>query len=95
MKELFPGGLEPRTARTAQRDSSFVSRIVCKTGNFPVAIQEDFEMIGRNARMQARLITDLLDLTRISRGKNGDRMPSAQSSRTDHRSRSLVSILQI
>jgi len=35
----------------------------------PSDLRADFELIDRNARMQARLITDLLDLTRISRGK--------------------------
>jgi len=35
----------------------------------PSDLRADFELIDRNARMQARLISDLLDLTRISRGK--------------------------
>jgi signal transduction histidine kinase len=32
-------------------------------------LHADFELIDRNARMQARLISDLLDVTRLSRGK--------------------------
>jgi signal transduction histidine kinase len=32
-------------------------------------VRNDFELIDRNAHMQARLITDLLDLTRLTRGK--------------------------
>jgi signal transduction histidine kinase len=32
-------------------------------------LQGDFQLIERNARMQARLISDLLDVTRLSRGK--------------------------
>jgi signal transduction histidine kinase len=32
-------------------------------------VRADFELIDRNAHMQARLIADLLDLTRLTRGK--------------------------
>ncbi|HEY1661522.1 MAG TPA: ATP-binding protein [Verrucomicrobiae bacterium] len=35
----------------------------------PPAIRADFEMIRRNVELEARLIDDLLDLTRITRGK--------------------------
>jgi PAS domain S-box-containing protein len=36
---------------------------------FPPEFAEDVEIIKRNVQLQARLIDDLLDLTRISRGK--------------------------
>jgi len=35
----------------------------------PPEIRDDFEMIRRNVELEARLIDDLLDLTRITRGK--------------------------
>src|SRR6266446_3428520 len=36
---------------------------------FPPEFAEDVEIIKRNVRLQARLIDDLLDLTRVTRGK--------------------------
>src|SRR2546430_2203086 len=36
---------------------------------FPAEFAEDVEIIKRNVRLQARLIDDLLDLTRVTRGK--------------------------
>lgn len=35
----------------------------------PPEVREDFEMIAKNVALEARLIDDLLDLTRITRGK--------------------------
>lgn len=35
----------------------------------PFELREDFALIERNARMQSRLIADLMDLTRLARGK--------------------------
>lgn len=35
----------------------------------PAEVREDFALIAKNALLEARLIDDLLDLTRISRGK--------------------------
>jgi len=37
--------------------------------SLPEDLYADFELIDRNTRMQTRLISDLLDVTRISRGK--------------------------
>lgn len=37
--------------------------------HLPAAIRKDFETIGKNIELEARLIDDLLDLTRITRGK--------------------------
>jgi len=37
--------------------------------NLPVEFSDDLDMIRRNIQLEARLIDDLLDLTRISRGK--------------------------
>lgn len=37
--------------------------------HLPSGIRADFEMIRRNVELEARLIDDLLDLTRITRGK--------------------------
>ncbi|MEI9866484.1 MAG: PAS domain S-box protein [Limisphaerales bacterium] len=37
--------------------------------HLPEATRKDFEMIRKNIELEARLIDDLLDLTRISRGK--------------------------
>src|SRR6266480_4576438 len=39
------------------------------TNKFPTEFAEDVEIIKRNVRLQARLIDDLLDLTRVTRGK--------------------------
>lgn len=36
---------------------------------FPPALQEDLQMVRRNIDLEARLIDDLLDLTRIAKGK--------------------------
>jgi PAS domain S-box-containing protein len=38
-------------------------------GKFPAEFAEDLEIIKRNVGLQARLIDDLLDLTRVTRGK--------------------------
>src|SRR6187551_1695152 len=39
------------------------------TGKLPQEFAEDIDIIKRNVQLQARLIDDLLDLTRIARGK--------------------------
>src|SRR5437867_5508212 len=43
--------------------------LVANTDKFPSEFAEDLEIIKRNVRLQARLIDDLLDLTRVTRGK--------------------------
>jgi PAS domain S-box-containing protein len=43
--------------------------------SLPPAIRADFEMIANNVTLEARLIDDLLDLTRISHGKLALEMP--------------------
>ena len=40
-----------------------------KEDNLPSAMQESLQLIRRNVELEARLIDDLLDLTRISKGK--------------------------
>lgn len=37
--------------------------------SLPAELREDFDLIARNVSLEARLIDDLLDLTRITRGK--------------------------
>jgi PAS domain S-box-containing protein len=39
------------------------------SSDMPLAVRSTISMISRNVRLEARLIDDLLDLTRISRGK--------------------------
>jgi signal transduction histidine kinase len=38
-------------------------------GGLPASLTADLETVRRNVELEARLIDDLLDLTRISRGK--------------------------
>lgn len=40
-----------------------------QSGELPPALREDFTLIRKNVALEARLIDDLLDLTRITRGK--------------------------
>src|SRR4029450_2408324 len=43
--------------------------LAANADKFPPEFAEDVEIIKRNVRLQARLIDDLLDLTRVTRGK--------------------------
>jgi PAS domain S-box-containing protein len=45
------------------------SYLVDHSDKLPVEFSDDLDMIRRNIQLEARLIDDLLDLTRISRGK--------------------------
>ncbi|MBV8970158.1 MAG: response regulator [Verrucomicrobia bacterium] len=45
------------------------SLVLSQDPNLPASIRKELEMIARNVQLEARLIEDLLDLTRISRGK--------------------------
>lgn len=42
---------------------------LCRDSELPAPLRDAMEMIRRNVELEARLIDDLLDLTRISRGK--------------------------
>jgi PAS domain S-box-containing protein len=42
--------------------------LAANAGKFPAEFSEDIEIIKRNVKLQARLIDDLLDLTRVIRG---------------------------
>src|SRR6195256_1625957 len=45
------------------------SALALETENLPDEIRDSLQMIRRNVELEARLIDDLLDLTRISKGK--------------------------
>jgi PAS domain S-box-containing protein len=45
------------------------SKILCMPGVSPVDFQRGLEVVERNARIQAQLIEDLLDMSRITSGK--------------------------
>jgi PAS domain S-box-containing protein len=46
-----------------------VASMLARDKNLPAGLKEDVEMIRRNVELEARLIDDLLDLTRISQAK--------------------------
>jgi signal transduction histidine kinase len=55
--------------RTPLTPILFSSLVLSQDPNVPASIRRELEMIARNVRLEARLIEDLLDLTRIRRGK--------------------------
>lgn len=55
--------------RTPLNPVLLVASDAANNAQLPPQIRSDFEMIRRNVELEARLIDDLLDLTRISRGK--------------------------
>ncbi len=64
----FPGDAQPRTAHAAQPRAG--RRF--QTGERPPAaagVQQDLNVVLRNVRLEARLIDDLLDFSRIINGK--------------------------
>jgi signal transduction histidine kinase len=46
-----------------------LSSVLEKSASLPPSVRGQLEVIRRNAELEARLIDDLLDLTRIARGK--------------------------
>jgi PAS domain S-box-containing protein len=55
--------------RTPLNPVLLVASDAAENANLPPEIRADFDMIRRNVELEARLIDDLLDLTRITRGK--------------------------
>jgi signal transduction histidine kinase len=55
--------------RTPLTPILFSSLVLSQDPNVPASIRNELAMIARNVQLEARLIEDLLDLTRISRGK--------------------------
>jgi PAS domain S-box-containing protein len=55
--------------RTPLTPVLLTASILERDSHLPARVRDDIETIRRNVEMEARLIDDLLDLTRISRGK--------------------------
>ena len=55
--------------RTPLSPVLLVATDAARDEQLPREVREDFELIARNVMLEARLIDDLLDLTRITRGK--------------------------
>jgi len=55
--------------RTPLSPVLLVASAATTKANLPPEVREDFACIAKNAMLEARLIDDLLDLTRIARGK--------------------------
>ena len=63
----FPGGAQPRAAHPADARGDGCSDAPGPNGPLRRAVRETLEMIGRSVEMEARLIDDLLDVSRIPR----------------------------
>lgn len=55
--------------RTPLNPVLLLSSDAANNPDLPAEVRRDFEMIAKNVELEARLIDDLLDLTRITRGK--------------------------
>lgn len=55
--------------RTPLNPVLLLSSDAANNPDLPAEVRADFEMIAKNVELEARLIDDLLDLTRITRGK--------------------------
>lgn len=55
--------------RTPLNPVLLIASDAASSRELPEAIRKDFEIIGKNIELEARLIDDLLDLTRIARGR--------------------------
>src|SRR6266536_797259 len=55
--------------RSREVEAAKIAAEEANTDQFPPEFAQDIEIIKRNVRLQARLIDDLLDLTRVTRGK--------------------------
>ena len=55
--------------RTPLTPVAMIAQSLAEDASLPPQLHEAFEMISRNVDLEARLIDDLLDLTRIARGK--------------------------
>ena len=64
----IPRGAQPRAAHAAHAGARH-SLDACEETRLPEALRRRLEMIRRNVELEARLIDDLLDLTRVTRGK--------------------------
>ena len=67
-KDAFLAALS-HELRTPLTPVLFLAATLERSPEVPAALREDFGMIRRNIELEARLIDDLLDLTRITRGK--------------------------
>ncbi len=65
----FPGDPQPRAAHAADSGPGHRLQPGGQQRRAPPRLLDDLSMIRRNIELEARLIDDLLDLTRISRGK--------------------------
>ena len=68
LKDQFLAALS-HELRTPLTPVVMAAESLASDSSLPEAVRRELEMIGRNIELEARLIDDLLDLTRISRGK--------------------------
>lgn len=68
-KDQFLGVLSHELRSPLTPVLAVVSYLVKQTSKLPAELRSEIEMIRRNVELEARLIDDLLDITRISHGK--------------------------